>query len=70
MLAFQSASTHVTQLHVQHVWVDGDEVLTWIQVIAGGTAPRSVANWMTVQNGLVVHVRATSDLTVPAGAAL
>lgn len=69
MLAFQAAASHVTQLQIQHVWVDGDEALTWFRVTAGGTAPRPVANWMTTQGGLVVHVRATSDLTGPAGPA-
>lgn len=69
MQAFQAASTHVTSLQVQHVWVDGDQALTWIQVSAGGAAPRADANWMTVQDGVVL-VRATSDLTVPARVAL
>lgn len=62
MTAFRAAAGHLTRIEVKHVWVDGDAVLTWLDLYAGGNPPRPVANCMTVRNGKVVSVHSTADL--------
>ncbi|MBV9803452.1 MAG: nuclear transport factor 2 family protein [Solirubrobacterales bacterium] len=62
MAAFHQASSLVTSVDIQHIWVDGDDVLTWIEVRTGDESARPIANWTHVTDGRITRIRATSDL--------
>lgn len=65
MAAFRRASGVVGRVDIAHLWIDGPDALTWLQVHKGSGAPRPVANWMHVKDGVVTRVRATLDLLPP-----
>jgi hypothetical protein len=44
MAALHAASGHVTRVDIRHVRIDGDDALTWFDVIIGDVPPRPVAN--------------------------
>jgi hypothetical protein len=62
MVAFHQASARVTQVDIQHIWADGDDALTWIEILSNNAPPTPVANWTQVKSDRIAHIRATSDL--------
>ena len=50
---------------VKRVWVDGDDALTWFNVLRPGVAPMPGCNWTTVRDGKVASIRVTFDLLPP-----
>ena len=60
--AFDQASGLVTEAAVQRMWVDGDDVVVWIEVRRPDGSSMPVATWMQVRDGRVRRIRATVDL--------
>ncbi len=50
---------------VRRLWVDGEDVLTWFNVLKPGQDPMPGCNWMTIKNGRVAQIRVTFDLLPP-----
>ena len=50
-----------TDVVIQRVFVDGDDVLTWFDLHTTIADPTPVANWSHVENGKVKRVRVTFD---------
>jgi ketosteroid isomerase-like protein len=50
-----------TDIVVQHVFVDGDDVLTWFDLHTTVADPTPVANWGHVEDGKIKRVRVTFD---------
>lgn len=45
-------------------WVDGNDVMTWLDVHPHGDAePWPVASWLHIEDGRITRVRVTFDLT-------
>ena len=51
----------VTDIVVQHVFVDGAEVLTWYDLHTRVAPPAPTANWSHIENGKVSRILATFD---------
>jgi hypothetical protein len=49
------------KLVVHHVFVDGEDVLTWFDLYMPGAPPAPVANWCHVGDGKVKRVQVTFD---------
>ena len=48
-------------VHVQHVFVDGADVLTWFELHTTEADPIPVANWSHVEDGRITRIRVTFD---------
>ena len=46
---------------VQHVFVDGPDVLTWFDLHTTVAPPAPTANWQHVENGRITAIRVTFD---------
>jgi ketosteroid isomerase-like protein len=46
---------------VQHVFVDGPDVLTWFDLHTTVAPPAPTANWSQVENGKITRIRVTFD---------
>ena len=46
---------------VQHVFVDGPDVLTWFDLHTASTEPLPTVNWRHVENGKIAWIRVTFD---------
>jgi ketosteroid isomerase-like protein len=46
---------------VQHVFVDGPDVLTWFDLHTTVAPPAPTANWSHVENGKITAIRVTFD---------
>ena len=51
----------MTDLVIQKIFVDGDDVLTWYDIHTANTPPLPTANWSRVQNGKITRIRAVFD---------
>ena len=52
----------ITDINVQHVFVDGQDVLTWYDLRTRVVAPPTpTANWSHIENGKITTIRATFD---------
>jgi ketosteroid isomerase-like protein len=51
----------ITDLHVQHRWVDGTDVITWFDMHTKIAPPTPVANWSRVEDGRITRIRVTFD---------
>lgn len=50
-----------TNIEVQKMAVDGDDILTWFELHTSVAPPAPVANWTHIKNGKIASVRATFD---------
>ncbi len=48
-------------IRVVQRFVDGPDVLTWLELIIDGLDPVPVANWSHVENGAITQIRVTFD---------
>ena len=46
---------------VQHVFVDGPDVLTWFDLHTTVAPPAPTANWQHIENGKITRIRVTFD---------
>ena len=60
-LGLEAMSEIVTDIVVEHVFVDGPDVLTWFQLHTSVAPPCPTANWSHVEDGKITHIRATFD---------
>ena len=51
----------ITDIDVQHVFVDGQDVLTWYDLHTRVAPPTPTANWSHIENGKITTIRATFD---------
>ncbi len=51
----------MTDLVIQKIFVDGDDVLTWYDIHTADTPPMPTANWSHVADGKISTIRATFD---------
>lgn len=54
-------STAMEGADVRHVFVDGDDVLTWYDLRMQGAEPCPTANWMHVEDGRISEIRVAFD---------
>ena len=50
-----------TDIVIQKMLADEEDVLTWFELHTSVAPPTAVANWSRIQNGKIVRVRATFD---------
>ncbi|MEA2827195.1 MAG: hypothetical protein QOG43_1634 [Actinomycetota bacterium] len=60
-LGLEALSEIVTDVVVEHVFVDGPDVLTWFQLHTSVAPPCPTANWSHVEDGKITRIRATFD---------
>lgn len=58
----------VTDIKIQHVFVDGPDVLTWFDLHTSLAPPCATANWSHVSGGKVTAIRVTFDARALAAA--
>ncbi len=46
---------------VQHMFVDGPDVLTWFDLHTTVAPPAPTANWQHIENGKITRIRVTFD---------
>ena len=51
----------ITDIVVQHVFVDGADVLTWYDLHTRVAPPAPTANWSHIENGNISRIRAAFD---------
>jgi hypothetical protein len=51
----------MTGVHVQKVFADGDDVLTWFELHTSVAPPVPVANWMHTESGRIASIRVAFD---------
>lgn len=56
------------RVEVQHVFVDGADVLTWFDLHTTVAPPAPTANWSRVENGLITRIRVAFDARAIAAA--
>ena len=49
------------EIVVQHVFVDGPDVLTWFDLHTTVAPPAPTANWQHIENGKITRIRVTFD---------
>jgi hypothetical protein len=55
-------STIVTHIDIQHMWVDGNEVITWYDLHTSKTKqPLPVVNWIHIENNKIKSIKVTFD---------
>jgi len=59
--AIQRLFAITTDVVVQKMAVDGDDVITWFDLHTTVAPPAPVANWSEVRDGKIVRVRVTFD---------
>lgn len=57
----EGMSAIVTDVVVQHRWVDGEDVLTWFDLHTSVAPPAPTANWSRVVDGRIVRIRVAFD---------
>ena len=61
LAGLQGMSKIVTQVDVQHRWVDGADVITWYDLHTATTDPLPTVNWMHVVDGRIDRIRVAFD---------
>ena len=51
----------ITDIDVQHVFVDGQDVLTWYYLHTRVAPPTPTANWSHIEDGKIITIQATFD---------
>jgi hypothetical protein len=51
----------VTDIVIQHMFVDGPDILTWFDLHTSVAPPCPTANWSQVENGKIKRIRVTFD---------
>src|ERR1700758_4995005 len=51
----------ITKIDIQHMFVDGPDVLTWFDLHTSVAPPCPTANWSHVENGKISRIRVTFD---------
>jgi hypothetical protein len=59
--ALQRMSRIVTDIAVQKGFIDGPDVLTWLDLHTSVAPPCPTANWSHVENGKITRVRVAID---------
>jgi hypothetical protein len=51
----------ITDIVIQHMFVDGSDVLTWFDLHTTVAPPCPTANWSHIENGKIKTIRVTFD---------
>ncbi|PZS34272.1 MAG: nuclear transport factor 2 family protein [Pseudonocardiales bacterium] len=57
----QGMSEIITDIVIQHTFIDGDDVLTWFDLHTSIAPPTPTANWSHIDNGKITTVRVAFD---------
>lgn len=58
----QKITPIIVDLKIQHMWVDGNDVITWYELYTSkAKRPMSVANWMHIEKGKIVRIATVYD---------
>jgi ketosteroid isomerase-like protein len=57
----EGMSQIVTDIVIEHVWVDGPDVLTWFVLHSKDAEPTATANWQHIEDGKVRRIVVTFD---------
>lgn len=58
----QGLTSIITDLVIQHMWVDEFDILTWYELHTTKTSkPLAVANWIHIENDKITKIRVTFD---------
>jgi SnoaL-like domain len=57
----QGMAQILDDIDVQHVFVDGPDVLTWFELHTSVAPPVPTANWQHIENGKITRIRVTFD---------
>jgi ketosteroid isomerase-like protein len=68
MRGLQGMAQILTDIAVQHMFVDGGDVLTWFDLHTTLAPPCATANWSHVENGKITAIRVTFDARALAAA--
>jgi ketosteroid isomerase-like protein len=61
LAGIRGMSEIVTDIVVEHVFVDGPDVLTWFELHTSVAPPTVTANWSRIEDGKVRQIRVTFD---------
>jgi ketosteroid isomerase-like protein len=61
VIGLRGLSTVLTDIVVRKTVVDGDDVMTWLDLHTADTEPLPTVNWRHVDNGKITSVRVTFD---------
>lgn len=68
MRGLQGMAHILTSIDIQHMFVDGPDVLTWFDLHTSIAPPCATANWSHVENGKITAIRVTFDARALAAA--
>ena len=57
----QGLSQVISEIVIQKIFVDGQDVLTWYEMHTTVASPVAVANWLRVEEGKITSVRVAFD---------
>ena len=57
----QGLSQVISEIVIQKIFVDGQDVLTWYEMHTTVASPVAVANWLHVEEGKITSVRVAFD---------
>jgi hypothetical protein len=57
----QSPAQVISEIVIQKLFVDGQDVLTWYDMHTTVASPVAVANWLHVEEGKITAVRVAFD---------
>jgi ketosteroid isomerase-like protein len=57
----EGMSKIVTDIVIEHMWVDGPDVLTWFSLHTKDAEPAATANWQHVEDGKITRIVVTFD---------
>jgi hypothetical protein len=57
----EGMSKIVTDIVIEHIWVDGPDVLTWFVLHSKDAEPTPTANWQHIEDGKVRRIVVTFD---------
>lgn len=68
MQGLQGMAQIITDIVIQHRFVDGADVLTWFDLHTTIAPPCPTANWSHIENGKITKIRVTFDARALAAA--
>ena len=68
MQGLRAMAQIITDIVIQHMFVDGSNVLTWFDLHTTLAPPCPTANWSRIENGKIKSIRVTFDARALAAA--
>jgi SnoaL-like domain len=61
LLGLRGMAQIITKIDIQHMFVDGPDVLTWFDLHTSVAPPCPTANWSHIENGKISRIQVTFD---------